>query len=91
MLNLRRIALAVLAVASIVTGALAQQTTGTVKGSLTDDSGGIIPASNVSLTGPGGAKTAQTQQDGTYTFSGLAPGNYTVSLTFPGFLSLIHI
>jgi hypothetical protein len=77
--------LAVLAAALVVTGALAQPTSGTVKGALTDDSGGVIPAANVSLTGRGISKTAQTQADGTYVFSGLAPGDYTVSLAFPGF------
>jgi len=75
----------VLAAALVSTGALAQPKAGTVKGTLTDDSGGVIPAANVSLAGHGAAKTAQTQADGTYTFTGVAPGDYTVSLSFPGF------
>ena len=86
MLILRRVFFVVLAVALIVTAALAQQTVGTVKGTLTDDSGGVIPGTNVTLAGKTGpAMTAQTQADGTYTFSGVAPGDYTVTLTFPGF------
>src|SRR5579872_5691935 len=67
--------------------AIAQQT-GTVKGTLTDDSGGVIPAATISLTGPGGTKTAQSQADGSYTFSGVQPGNYTVNINFPGFQSV---
>jgi hypothetical protein len=85
MFNLRRTVLELLAIALISTAALAQQRTGTVKGTLTDDSGGVIPAATVSLAGNGAAQTAQTQADGTYTFAGLAPGDYTVSLSFAGF------
>ena len=66
-------------------GLVAQQTTATVKGVLTDDSGAVIPAAVIKLAGNGVQKTAQTQADGTYSFPGLAPGQYTVSVTFPGF------
>jgi hypothetical protein len=65
--------------------AWAQQTSGTLKGVLMDDSGAVIPAAKVSLAGGSGTKTVSTQADGSYTFVGLAPGNYTVSVTFPGF------
>ncbi len=61
------------------------QQTGTIKGTLTDDSGGIIPAATISLKGNGAAKTAQTQSDGSYTFVGIPPGAYTVNVTIPGF------
>src|SRR5579863_3073876 len=64
--------------------AYAQQT-GTVKGTLTDDSGAVIPAVSVTLTGGGASKSAQTQADGSYTFSGVQPGSYTVNVNFPGF------
>src|ERR1035438_8668647 len=47
--------------------------------------GGVIPAANVTLTGKGVTKTAQTQVDGSYVFPGLAPGQYTVKVAFPGF------
>src|SRR5579872_4105128 len=65
--------------------ATAQQATGTVKGVLADDSGAVIPAANVSLVGNGATKTAQSQSDGSYTFTGVAPGQYNVTITFPGF------
>jgi hypothetical protein len=59
--------------------------TGGVRGVMTDDSGAVIPAAKVTLTGPGGNKTAQTQADGSYTFVGLPPGQYHVKVSFPGF------
>jgi len=51
-----------------------------------DDSGAVIPAATVTLTdSKGTAKTAQSQAEGSYTFNGLQPGQYTVSVAFPGF------
>ena len=72
--------------ALMASSAFAQQTTGTLKGVLTDDSGAVIPAASVSLTPASGApRTAQSQADGSYTFVGLAPGQYSVKVVFPGF------
>jgi hypothetical protein len=85
MSNLRRFILVLLAVALTVCTAPAQQTTGIVKGTLTDDSGAVIPAAAVTLTANGVRKTVQAQADGVYTFVGLPPGDYTVSVSFPGF------
>ncbi|HKE22799.1 MAG TPA: TonB-dependent receptor [Bryobacteraceae bacterium] len=85
MVDWRRILIVFLAASCLISGALAQQTTGTLRGVLTDDSGAVIPAASVALSGNGVSKTAQTQADGSYSFPGLAPGQYTVSVTFPGF------
>jgi hypothetical protein len=74
-----------LAAALVVAGAVAQTGTGTLRGTMTDDSGGVIPAANVTLTGKGVNRTAQTQVDGSYVFQGLAPGQYSVVVSFPGF------
>jgi len=84
--DLRRILVWLLAATVLVAAAAAQQaSTGTVKGVLTDDSGAVIPAARVSLSGSGVSRTAQTQADGTYSFLGLAPGQYNVSVSFTGF------
>jgi hypothetical protein len=65
--------------------ALAQQSTGTVKGVLADSSGAVIPAVNVTLSGNGTSRSVQSQADGAYTFTGVAPGSYTLSVSLPGF------
>jgi hypothetical protein len=66
--------------------ASAQPGTGTIKGTLVDDSGAPVPAANVVVTGAGGfTKTVQTQADGSYTLAGLKPGPFTVKVTFTGF------
>src|SRR5215469_7949736 len=85
MVDWRRILIVFLAALCLISGALAQQTTGRLRVVLTDDSGAVIPAASVALSGNGVSKTAQTQADGSYSFPGLAPGQYTVSVAFPGF------
>jgi hypothetical protein len=52
---------------------------------MTDDSGAVIPAATVTITGNGQPRTVQTQTDGSYTVPGLVPGNYHVRVAFPGF------
>lgn len=86
MAKLRRRFLWVLTAALIVSCASAQSGTGTIKGTLTDDSGSAVPAANIAVTGAAGFnKTVQTQADGTYTLAGLKPGAYTLKVNFPGF------
>jgi hypothetical protein len=84
--KLRTIAVLLFAAILAALAAFAQTaTTGGMRGVMTDDSGAVIPAAKVTLTGNGVNKTAQTQADGSYTFIGLAPGQYRVRVSFPGF------
>ena len=69
----------------ILAAAASAQSTGSIRGVLTDDSGAVIPAAAISLAGNGVQKTAQTQGDGTYSFAGLAPGAYMVRAAVAGF------
>ena len=63
-----------------------QQATGTVRGVVTDEFGGVIIGATVQITDQSGAqKTATTSDDGVYTISGLAPGSYTLNVRAPGF------
>ena len=85
--KLRYICAFLLAAALFVSPAMAQPgaSTGTIRGTMTDNSGAVIPAASVTLTGRGVTKSAQTQADGSYVFMGLAPGQYTVKAVLPGF------
>ena len=65
--------------------AIAQPATGTLKGILTDNSGAVIPAAVVSVGNGSVSRAAQTGTDGGYSVAGLAPGQYTVRVAFPGF------
>src|SRR5688500_20301412 len=64
----------------------AQPGRGTLRGVVNDEFGAVVVGATVTLTDAAGtAKTAVTNNDGVYTFSGLAPGKYTVSGTATGF------
>ena len=66
--------------------ALGQMASGTLRGQVTDPSGAVIPGATVSATTPNGrTTTAQTNGQGVYELSGLAPGKYTVSAVAKGF------
>src|ERR1051326_6913851 len=63
-----------------------QQTTGTLKGQVSDEFGGVIVgASVVAADQSGTKKTATTNGEGNFVISGLAAGKYTVEVTAPGF------
>ncbi len=58
--------------------------TATLRGQVTDESGGVIPRAKVTLTGTGGHVTTTAADDiGAYSFSGVAVGNYTVQASAP--------
>ena len=55
--------------------AMFAQTTGTIEGTITDQSGGALPGVTVDLAGAGvqGARSAVTSADGRYRFLSVAP------------------
>jgi Carboxypeptidase regulatory-like domain/TonB dependent receptor len=66
--------------------ALAQQPTGTIKGQVTDEFGGVIVGATVSAVDPNGVEKATTTNgDGAYAVNGLAPGKYAIRVTGKGF------
>jgi hypothetical protein len=65
-------------------------TTGALTGTVTDPSGGVIAGATVTLTnlGTGQTRTTTTGGNGSYTFSLIPPGNYSVTFSASGFQSL---
>jgi hypothetical protein len=58
--------------------------TATLRGKVTDESGAVIPGAKVTVNGPSGlVKTTASAPDGTYSFAGLPPGDYTVQASAP--------
>lgn len=68
-------------------GPLAAQYRASLQGTVTDPSGAEIPGATVTLTSEetGTAKTTTTSGGGVYSFSGLAPGRYDLSVQANGF------
>jgi len=65
---------------------IAQTTTGTLRGQVTDPSGAAVTSATVLVTAPSGAATtATTNRDGVFEVTGLAPGKYGVKVIAPGF------
>src|SRR5437762_669882 len=67
------------------------QSTGQVTGVVKDSTGAVLPGATVTVTGADGAKhEASTSPDGSYTVSGLPPGNYSVSAAHFGFRTVLQ-
>ena len=86
---LQRIFLAVLLTTA---GAIAQTVTGTVSGSVVDNSGAVLVAAEVKLTNDttGVARTAQTNETGTFVFAAVPPGGYSLAVEVKGFRPVRH-
>ena len=56
----------------------------TLRGVVSDETGGIVPGASVTLTAPDGAqRTTAADGAGAYTFASVAPGQYTLQASAP--------
>src|SRR5690348_1251005 len=85
MVSSRQITVSIGLLVAVSLGLMAQSTSGGVKGTLSDNSGAVIPGASIKITGNGAERSVPTQADGTYSANGLAPGTYTVHAEYPGF------
>jgi carboxypeptidase family protein/TonB-dependent receptor-like protein len=82
----RRLAALGILAAMIAAGAAAQTTSGTLRGTVKDQSGGVLPGVTVEAVNDdtGARLAATTHADGFFNIS-VAPGPYTVTATLSGF------
>ena len=67
----------------------AQASSGTLRGTVADPTGAVIPGAVVTATSATGQKTSSvTDNVGNYEIKGLAPGTYTVNANAKGFSRL---
>ena len=91
LLTYRRMVVALALMVTIAVPAWAQQQTGSISGRAEDTSGAALPGVTVSITSDnliGGARTAVTDESGTYRFTLLPGGKYTVKFELSGFGTL---
>ncbi|MBZ5609156.1 MAG: carboxypeptidase-like regulatory domain-containing protein [Acidobacteriia bacterium] len=61
------------------------QGSGGVRGTVADSSGAVIPGAQITVSNDAGtAKMVTSGNDGHYLLNGLAPGKYSVKVSFPG-------
>ena len=75
---------------AVAGAAFAQVGSGNISGTITDEQGGILPGVVVTLTSTERTATFTTGGDGRFRFLALPPGMYTVTVTLPGFGTVVR-
>jgi hypothetical protein len=77
---------------AVLSGSAWAQTKASLRGTVTDQSGGVVAGAKVILTntGTGIARTASTSADGTYLFDLVEVGKYSVTVDKPGFSTFVQ-
>ncbi|CDM65033.1 TonB-dependent receptor [Pyrinomonas methylaliphatogenes] len=72
--------------------ARAQIVTGTISGTVTDPSGGVIPGATVTLTNQRtrDVRTLSTNEAGRFSFAAVQPGTYSLKIERSGFQTLVR-
>ena len=72
--------------------ALAQGLDGTLRGQVRDSTGALVPGAVVTAknNGTGAVRTVETSSAGTYAFTNLLLGNYSVSAELKGFKKYVR-
>src|SRR5262245_60993228 len=90
---IRLFCVVVLCALGLSSPAAAQFGVGAIGGTVTDESGGVLPGVTVTLSNPGvigGDQSAVSDGNGAYQFSRLVPGTYTVKAELQGFNAVVQ-
>ena len=69
----------------------AAQSTGTLRGQVSDPSGAVVPGATVAILQSGGpTHSVKTNNNGAYEIGNLPPGSYTVTTNAPGFTVFVQ-
>ncbi|HRH42405.1 MAG TPA: TonB-dependent receptor, partial [Pyrinomonadaceae bacterium] len=85
MKKFKLISLLLLALFSLGTIAFGQERTGSIEGTIKDQTGAVIPNATVVVTGNAFNRTVTTGEDGFYRLQQVPPGNYTVVISAGNF------
>jgi len=86
-MNLKNLAVALLAALMVVGTGVAQTSKGILAGVVRDPSGAVIPGATVTVTNQdtGEARIVKSESSGSFRVDAISPGNYTVRVEVPGF------
>lgn len=89
---MRRFGAGLLAVALALAGAAPAlaQTSGSINGVVTDNTGAVLPGVTVSVQAQQATQTAVTNEQGQYRFPSLVPGTYRMTFELAGFNTLVR-
>ena len=76
----------------LASSAWAVEQTGTLSGIVKDEKGMTLPGATVNISSPnliGGDKAAMTDSDGVFNFYNLPPGDYSLKVSMPGYVTYI--
>ena len=93
MVKVMRLAFAILTIVFFSTSVIhAQQTLGSINGTVTDSSGGVISGASVKARNIGTnlEQTAKSKSDGSFSIADLPIGTYEVSFSKDGFKTEVH-
>src|SRR5215216_4172213 len=83
----RRVLTLIIVLLVCASGGSAQQSTGGLRGHITDQNGAVVVGTTISVIGSGGKEqTVTANVEGAYLISGLAPGKYVVRAQETGFV-----
>src|ERR1700742_29792 len=85
-----RLTVLILFIACSVLSAFAQTETGSIRGSVTDPTGAVVPNAAIRLfdTDRDSSIQTKTRSDGSYSFAGVRPGRYRAEIEKKGFKAL---
>src|SRR5258707_8738305 len=85
--NLRTAMAVIVAILGLTLSLTAQETTAGMQGTVKDSSGAVVPSAAIEVTGSSliGIRKLQTDSTGEYRITALPPGDYTLSVSAPGF------
>src|SRR5215468_1545022 len=79
----RKFAWVLLLLVTVPSAAFAQS--GSVAGSVVDQTGGVVPGASVTLSGADSRRTTTTGVNGDFRFTAVPPGTYNLEVLIPGF------
>jgi Carboxypeptidase regulatory-like domain len=87
-----RLVIALLALSAVMTGTdcLAAKRSGVVVGTVADNDGGPLPEARVEIVGPSRTPSEKSGGMGFFLFTGLAAGEYTVTVSHPSFSTAVQ-